>query len=220
MYAYVCCGAFASAIFWFTVTSFTDPGIIPRGARPRGRDAQTFQTAAPCRTALCRLSARVRRRVCRPSLPGEPKPRRHQPALSGASPQLSPSARRAEARWERGGAAHVQGPEHRRDRLRDVVPDLSRLPAAAREPLLRLRQLCARLRPPLPLHTKLHRSAPRPPTARLRARPRLPSALSASRYCAVGLSSLHVLPLYRRAFGLSPPRARSAVQALATTARS
>lgn len=39
MYAYVCCGAFASAIFWFTVTSFTDPGIIPRGPKPDGNVA-------------------------------------------------------------------------------------------------------------------------------------------------------------------------------------
>jgi len=36
VYSYFCCLAFASAVFWFSVTSFTDPGIIPRGPKPSG----------------------------------------------------------------------------------------------------------------------------------------------------------------------------------------
>lgn len=46
-YAYTCCACFASAIFWFVVTSFLDPGIIPRGPKPEFTPAATRSFTDP-----------------------------------------------------------------------------------------------------------------------------------------------------------------------------
>ena len=51
-YAFTCCFCFASAIFWFVVTSFTDPGIIPRGPRPEKPPPGTRQVIDPLSGAV------------------------------------------------------------------------------------------------------------------------------------------------------------------------
>ena len=155
------------------------------------------------RHAVVRVAAALRLRV---------RVLRLRHILAGGDGLHGPGDHPAERRpGDRFAAAAAALPRARRRRRqhgeRHVVPHVQDLPAAARVALLRLRQLRARVRPPLPLHAQLHRRAQ---LHLLHPLPllRLPLARSAARRRAA--ARVPARPPPRRRRRRPPPSARAA----------
>jgi hypothetical protein len=128
---------YVQTVAFMAATATTDPGIVPRCARPDTATAAQCgeaQRARHCASRRCRLPT-------------------HAVTTCAQQPQYG----RGRGRRVRSVAAQRGG--ERRARTAQVVPHVPYLPAATCRALLRVQRVRREVRPPLPVDGPVHRTA-------------------------------------------------------------